>query len=239
MGKLKILFAFPCHNRLEYNKITLPAMMYECKTSDVTDILIIDDDSSDGTSEYIGSLLPSLPSYTECDVVYARRQIGSSVGVFRVIAEFIQPFDYVINICNDTLLPSGGLQELISIIDEGKYSGISPRHVGVIDYPRIVLHDKIVEAQHITCGIYDANLFKGEDLPVNSIVAGERRWVGQEHFLRSKGGRYGIAQGVEMLELDRSALFSRSLEYERLGYARLFEHTRNVKSLYNYAKDIA
>lgn len=239
-----VLVVFPTWNRLDYNMITLPALVYECEQSPVFGrLLIIDDLSEDGTTQYIKKMLPQIKKVLGAErVQYMRRSIGGSTMQWNIAKNKCKGTElkYIANFTNENVIPYGALEKLRSHFKEDVFavgpalSGNAQRRNGVITgFPFITDEPDMVKvATHIGCGLVRVDLLEEfGDVPVKT---GTRKLFGfTEYQNKLKRAGYKILRddSVRFLRLDESPIYSQSIRYHKEGYSRLLNS--NAKAILN------
>lgn len=107
-----IIVCYPCHNRLEYTKITLPQVINELKNSKHNCFLYVgDDNSTDGTKEY----LETLNYIDKLDHIKVGNSLGALSNAFQIAKD--RGATYVYKMDNDILMPDGIIDRMVGIMD--------------------------------------------------------------------------------------------------------------------------
>lgn len=228
--------------------MTLPLIMHEAKSSpDVGLLVIIDDESDDGSSQWIRGMKISEYLGDDCQYSYIRKQVGNSTGQYQIALDECDRLNfqvkYLSNLCNDCLIPDGIIQRLVQHMEnfENMFAcGCSVNNGKVIkindvetSFPYIAKSD-LQDVTHIGIGLYRISVFRemGEVIP--SLLKSEKRFFGFTQYqnrCRAKGYEIKIDKGIRIVELDRSNKFSQLIEHHKKGW------TRNIigkpQSIYN------
>lgn len=237
LGSSDILVIFPTWNRLEYNKMTLPLLIHECANSkDFKHLLIIDDLSTDGTSQWIKSL-PLQKLLGKGRVTYMRQKMASSTKQWNLGRQeaIKHKCNFIANFTNENMIPFGALTKLKSRFKKnvfavgGQLSGNPQNRNGVITaFPFITNEDKLKEVAHIGCGMIRVDLMNiYGDIPVKS---GAKKLFGfTEYQNKLKKNRFKILldESIRFVRLDQSPIYSRSLVYHKEGLSRLLNSNPN------------
>lgn len=209
-----ITVIYPLHNRLYYTQFSLPRVLDECKRSKRFErLFIVDDDSQDGSSEFITGLIER--SGLADKVTYMKKQIGNSIDCINY-ATVKSKTKYFYKVDNDILIPIGCFDHLAAIMDKRSDIGF----LGLLesdDFPYLNHEGKIDIVEHIGgVGIFRGVMFEGW------IGNNDRYWgfTKFQQIMRKKGFMPAWYYGGKNTNLDRSTSYSRALEYARLGYSR-------------------
>ncbi len=226
------MLIIPVHNRIGYNKITLPVLLHIAKMSKRTGhVHIIDDESTDGTSEWINGL-PDIEGYLECTYTYVREKIGSSSKQWLMGHELAgNNIKYLADFCNDQLLPDGIIDLYAGKLDEtNKVYGIgndARSNVPGLVYPFIKHPLHWHRPPHIGSGIIRRECLNIEQLKPNNRFYGFTKW---QYGLKKKGYYSLCSHGVNCMPLDKSPL-SMLEENTRSGDGRNI--IGNISSVFN------
>jgi len=109
-GQPVIYIVIPVHNRLEATRDCLDSLRAQTYTS--FQVVLVDDGSSDGTSEYVRS------GYPEVIVLEGDGNLwwtgGTNLGV-RYAVRYTRDTDYILTLNNDTVLPPTYLHTMVSL----------------------------------------------------------------------------------------------------------------------------
>jgi len=217
---------YPVYNRLEYVMLTLPALIYDCRHSKYfKELLIIDDMSVDGTTEFVKSF-----DYKKLlgGVKYVRRKVGSSTMQWNMAKEK-SGAEYFANFTNENLISMGTIDALRAAHKEdtfgisGILSGNTVRTSGVVtSFPYVDENiTELEEKNFLGCGVFKREVFdKLGDVPVNR---GDKKYFGFTGYqakARAKGWRFYVHKGVRLVRLDESSIYSRCDHYIEKGWAR-------------------
>lgn len=228
---------YPTFNRLDYVKMTLPLLVHECMRSErFNELLIIDDASTDGTWEFIKSL--NLPQFMEGRVRLLRDRIGNSWSQWNISSKiFHEDVKFILNLTNEPLVPMGIIDELASKM-EGTTFAVGPQLVGGNPFPECIDYNEQIlqDVPYIGCGMINREIFQQEgDIKGGD---GDRKYFGFTAYQNKiKKAGYGIYlhKGVEVVQLDRSPVWSRAAEYHQKGWCRLLNC--NDESPFNVSKE--
>lgn len=228
------LWIYGPHNRLYYNQMTLPNVLAECSQSKrFAHLLILDDNSTDGTSEWIQSIdFNAIPGVK---VTYERRAIGNSYdqwNIARAFADKIGGVRYLMNICNDLLIPHGILDESAAILDEHKDAfALGYKHDGRMFSEAIKTRFPVIgtrsiqQSSHIGAGLIRLADMELEGDIKGSTLPGEERYFGftqYQNLLRQyHKKRMLVAKHIQVLPLDKAIDYSRNIKYRDNGVSRL------------------
>jgi len=231
------LWIYGPHNRLYYNQLTLPNILEECSISNrFAHLLIIDDNSTDGTSEWIKAIdFDSIPNL-KGKVTYQRQKVGNSYDQWNIGWEFAEQLGgikYMMNLCNDLLIPLNILDVAAKALDSHKKAfGIGFKHDGQLmqhkqvftHWPVITLPHRIREVSHIGAGLIRLEFMKLEGKIKGSTIPGEERYFGftqYQNLLRQYHNKTMLtADSVQVLPLDKSRAYSLNDKYIKQGYSR-------------------
>lgn len=232
-----VLWIYGPHNRLYYNQITLPTILAECSRANrFAHLLIIDDNSTDGTSEWIQSIdLDSIPNL-KGKVTYQRQKVGNSYdqwNIGRAFANQLGGINYMMNLCNDLLIPDSILDVSAAALDSyGNAFALGYKHDGKLmeakdvhtKWPVITLPHRIRPVKHIGAGMIRLKDMELEGDIKGSIVPGEERYFGftqYQNLLREYHQKKMLtADSIQVLPLDKTIEYSRNEHYIAKGYSR-------------------
>lgn len=146
--KSKIVIALTTFNRLDYTRQCLDTMFKN--TYYPYQLVIVDDNSNDGTRDY----LKSLKKEREFDLILYYDRKGVIKSVNDVLARF--EAEYYIKLDNDVLVPPGWLEKMIKCLKSHKEIGILGLSVGqqmhkeiILKKDRFVVDDEILNFPYI------------------------------------------------------------------------------------------
>lgn len=228
-GDLVVIYL--CYNRLEYVQMTFPRLLDECRRSSrFAHLYIYDDESTDGTSEFITGL--PLEEFLNGRVTYERRPSRSSTKqitwtVERTDAPFIAKID------NDRLLPEGCLDAGMALMDQNPKVGFLGFEPPVEDkMPGLVPPLSLQSVRHTAgVGIFRTKVFHTAG-PIESkgIFFGFTKY--QHHAYRLCRWRACRINGLWATNLDMSSSYSRVTQYRKQKWIRGSRH-RDHKSIFN------
>lgn len=112
------------HNRLEFVQESLPAFLKACESDLVKNVMIYDDMSTDGASEYVVGHLPLHPKFN-----YTRQYIRSSWKQINATIPMAQK--YLFKVDNDIVIPEGYLENLYQVMEANKMMGFLGYRTGL------------------------------------------------------------------------------------------------------------
>lgn len=218
-----VIVVYPVWNRLDYNKITLPAMIDECRNSPVfKKLVIIDDMSVDGTTEWIESLV--IPIHH----VHIKREIGNSTQQWNIAVEEQSASDhkYIANFTNENVPARGSLERMRAVLEKDEsIFGIGPHlsggHFNSGEFSTMfpyMENENIQERPHLGCGMFRRDLFLKFG-PVPSA----RKYFGftqYQNYLKEAGYKVVMDKGIRFLRLDESPIYSQCNHYMLKGWCR-------------------
>jgi len=198
------------HNRLDFVKESFPAFMRECDNHLVKNVMIYDDLSTDGSSEFIMDLIKDEVKYC-----YTRQFINSSWK--QINATYPIADEWIFKMDNDILPPEGYLQNLIDIVNKGSNIGFIGYYTG-----REMKEggEEVQDVRHIGgVGLFKTSAIKHLGGVKQSILPSEARFHGftalQE---KSKFRKCWVKDGwVKDLSLINE---EKQNEYVEIGYTR-------------------
>jgi len=234
----KVTFIYPVHNRLEYNQITLPLILEEVRTSEsVSSLVIFDDMSEDGTSEWIQSL--PIADFIDKPYIYQRKKIGNSTQQWNMARDLFEA-DYYANFCNDNLIPLGVCDLFASILDRnGDAFGVGGRFQSEGDtingfstvFPFIKESATVAAVNHLGCGMFRGDTFAKLGDVGQSVIPGEERYFGftaYQNKARENYWRILLHHGVTVHKLSKS-FYSRLRSFHDKGYTRkVYDYPESV-----------
>lgn len=233
----KVTFIYPVHNRLEYNQITLPLILEEVRTSEsVSSLVIFDDMSEDGTSEWIQSL--PIADFIAKPYIYQRKKIGNSTQQWNMARDLFEA-DYYANFCNDNLIPLGVCDLFVKVLEQrtsafgigGRFQSRQQTVAGVSSAFPVIRPASIETVSHIGCGIVRAESFNQLGNVGQSIIPGEERYFGftqYQNIARKKGWQILRHNGVTVHKLSKS-FYSRLRSFHDKGYTRkVYDYPESV-----------
>jgi glycosyltransferase involved in cell wall biosynthesis len=124
---MKVPLLFPTLNRLEFTRIALENLIENTPPDLVSEILIIDAKSEDGTAEYLKSMLGRLEPFKPRIVENPTRHIVSTMK----LAASMVTSEWIAKIDSDVMVPQGWLETSIAAVKrypEIWVLGIGPMH---------------------------------------------------------------------------------------------------------------
>ena len=131
------------YNRLDLTKQTLDSLFLEQNTQYPFRLIIIDNNSTDGTIDYLKSLSVSCKYLQDIHIQYNQSNLGIAVGrnqALVVANKFNDP--YLSTADNDVKMPDGWLAEAVDIINFNPNFMIGVNMEGGNPYPPITLNKK-------------------------------------------------------------------------------------------------
>ncbi len=104
---------FPCHNRLEYVKAAFQNLLDNTDWTLVKHLWLVDDDSTDGTAEYLKACEFSI-GYK---ATLARGNFGGPVAAMNHVLDRTHA-DVIAKIDSDCIVPPGWLNTMLGVLDE-------------------------------------------------------------------------------------------------------------------------
>lgn len=229
-----VLWIYGTHNRIEYNKMTFPLVLKEARDSHrFGHLLIIDDNSTDGTREYIESY--DLDKILGGNYTYLPSVVGNSYDQWNIAKDAAgEGISYILSMCNDQLFATGIVDELAGIMDMKNdcfgvgylMTGDTQRGNGdvVTNWPYISRPREVVECTHIGSGMVSLEAMRiGGDV-VGSTHKGEERFFGFTQYQNVQNTFYNrktyTARHIRNVLLDRTEAYSLNDEHKAKGYTR-------------------
>jgi len=219
MQESDITIIYPMMNRIYYTQITFPRVLDECTRSErFRKLYIVDDDSTDGSTEFVQDLLKRCP----VDHEYIKKKIGNSIDSINY-ATHGSKTKYYFKVDNDILIPEGAFDYMASFMDINK------------DLAFLMLEERQLLCE-LTCGpwtleyrehIGGVGIFRGAVFEGKGWIGNDRVYWGWTKFQQTaiqKGGwRAAHIKDSGMVLLDASPSYSRSREYKKNGVGRLIK----------------
>ena len=215
----KATLIYPCHNRIEYTKMTLPMVVQEIrKDSDLVEKLIIFDDvSDDGTSEYVQDLVernPSLP------IEYIRKKIGNSTYQINHTYKNTDS-KYLIKVDNDILIPFDYVKTLVWLMEKHN-------DIGFLMMPEVSCFPFIKPKEELSITdrsfIGGVGIFRKIIFDSQGDISSNKRYFGftdyQTKAMQKLGLRACQLDGSGNMNLDASRVYSRVFEHDSKDYGR-------------------
>jgi hypothetical protein len=110
---------FLAHNRLEFTKLCLANLIKNTNWSEVARLVIYDDESTDGTREYLHSFDPGICKIEFEGKVNVEVRTGSFGSPVAIMNNYLRrdPALMFAKIDSDTMVPSGWLDECLRVMD--------------------------------------------------------------------------------------------------------------------------
>lgn len=202
---------YTTHNRLYYTGVTLPRVIDECRKSEnFGKLYIYDDDSTDGTIEYLQSLKLDI----EHEIVYGK--YGDTVSQLKDMMRKTKN-EFFYHIGNDIILPEGIMDILHSTLRQTP-NAISVMIEETANLPFINPGFEVHEREFTSSlGLHRSEYFK-RDIPSGKRFYGfavSQRWHMEKYNLIALG-----IKGMGNTNLDMSP-WSRQVEYESKGWSRI------------------
>ena len=210
----------PIFNRLEYTKLSFPKIIHEClKNKDlIEEIFVYDDMSSDGTSEFVQSIINRYKG--ELKINYLRQKIGNST--FQINHTYKNTDSkYLVKIDNDIVIPTGYFNTLHWLMEKHKSIGflMMPE---CADFPYIHPKEKLSINDRTHIG--GVGIFRREIFVKKGDIISERGFFGftayQNQAKIEQGVRTCELLGSGNMNLDASPIYSRVMYYEKNGWVR-------------------
>lgn len=154
---MKVDILFLAHNRLEFTKATLRALLINTNWSKVGRFIVYDDASTDGTYAYLSEYLPLITGeYTK--IPRAEFKSGVYGGPVSVMNDYLAKLDphssqIFAKVDSDTMLPPGWLDECLPVLENNKADVVNLLGVEAF-YPVVGEHcDRGYEAAKYVGGI--------------------------------------------------------------------------------------
>ncbi len=227
-----ITIIYPMMNRMYYTQITFPRVLDECTRSErFRKLYIVDDDSTDGSTEFVQDLLKRCP----VDHEYIKKKIGNSIDSINY-ATHGSKTKYYFKVDNDILIPEGAFDHMAGVMDnesEVAFLMLMERQgLSELDCSR----ELVTEREHIGgVGIFRGTVFEGKGWIGNDRVYWG--WTKFQQTATQKGGwKAAQLEGSGMVLLDASPSYSRSREYKKNGVGRLIKGNE-IYSVFEPQKD--
>ena len=157
------------HNRIEFVRESFPAFMRECDNELVKNVMVYDDLSTDGSSEFIVGLIKDNPKYN-----YTRQFIGTSWKQINATYPIAQ--DWIFKMDNDIVPPEGYLQNLVDVIQSHSNIGFVGYHTST---EAKLGGTDVSDARHIGgVGLFKTSAIRVLGGVKESIFIGEKRFHG-------------------------------------------------------------
>lgn len=216
---MKVVVSYPCHNRKEYVEITAPQTIDVCREYEDAYLYCGDDDSKDGTWEYLNTL----EGFDKIE----QRKVGNSIWQLNEAFKIANKIGakYVYAMANDILMPNGIIQKMVDIMEENNFVSAmidESTSLPVIGEANIDTNFAFTSS----LGIHRTDCFPDEMLASNRFFGFQRY---QEKAMREKKMKVARITGITNTNLD-GACWSRVDEYKAKGYARkgLIANDKNV-----------
>jgi len=214
-GKVDVIY--PCHNRLDYTRITFPRVVHECKISKVFNHLYVyDDASTDGTGEF---LLEVLEHSGVPHTLYSAAIGNSTYQINRTVE--LSETKYLYKVDNDILIARGMLQHLFDYMEEhddwaftmAKQTDVFPCGIPTAD-PKW-LHRSFIGG---------VGMFRRSVFDEMGTIKSSKRFFGftdyQVQAQRKLGVRSVQVDTITTLNLDVCPWWSRKEHYTKTGESR-------------------
>jgi hypothetical protein len=207
---------YPVHNRLFYTQMTFPRLLHECDLYKDCTLWIFDDDSQDGSSEFIQYLIEGRDN-----VNYYKDVIGNSTFCINHVLSNGKA-EYIYKVDNDIIIPEGSFSNMVNII---------PKECGFLmmgeseNYPDLG-ECEIIETDRTHIG--GVGLFRREAF--SSLIKGNRRFFGftQYQIEAKKRGWKCMEVDSTNMNLDLCEWYCRSKEYETKGWGRIINKVKSI-----------
>ena len=219
MQELDITIIYPMMNRIYYTQITFPRVLDECTRSErFRKLYIVDDDSTDGSTEFVQDLLKRCP----VDHEYIKKKIGNSIDSINY-ATHGSKTKYYFKVDNDILIPEGAFDQMAWLMDHYKdvaFLMLIERQ-GLVELA--LGSDGITEREHIGgVGIFRGTIFEGKGWIGNDRIYWG--WTKFQQTATQKGGwKAAQIDDSGMVLLDACPNYSRYREYKKNGVGRLIK----------------
>lgn len=206
-------------NRGYYVQITFPRVLEECQRSEhFKKLYVVDDDSSDGSSEFVQDLLER----SGIEHKYIKKKIGNSVDSINY-ATAGSKTAYYFKVDNDILIPERCFDNMYSIMQSHPEVGF------LMMEERQLLSELKCELstleyrEHIGgVGMFNGKVFEGKGWIGNDKIYWG--WTKFQQTACNKGGwKAAHINGSGMVLLDASPAYSRAREYRIKGWGRLIK----------------
>ena len=233
MQELDITIIYPMMNRIYYTQITFPRVLDECTRSErFRKLYIVDDDSTDGSTEFVQDLLKRCP----VDHEYIKKKIGNSIDSINY-ATHGSKTKYYFKVDNDIIIPEGCFDCMADLMDKkNEVAFLMMEERQLLSELKCEL-STVEYREHIGgVGIFRGTVFEGK-----GWIGNDRIYWGWTKFQQTacqKGG-WNAAQlhGSGMVLLDASPSYSRSREYKKNGVGRLIKGNE-IYSVFEPEKDV-
>lgn len=232
MQERDITVTYPMMNRLYYTQMTFPRVLNECTISNrFKKLYIVDDDSKDGSSEFVQDLLKRCPVEHE----YIKKKIGNSVDSINY-ATHGSKTKYYFKVDNDILIPEDAFDHMAGIMDHATQTAFLMliERQGLVELA--LGSGGITYREHIGgVGMFRGKVFEGKEW-----IGNDRIYWGWTKFQQTacKTGGWKAAQidGSGMVLLDASPSYSKSREHKKAGLGRLIKGNE-IYSVFEPQKD--
>ena len=219
MQELDITIIYPMMNRIYYTQITFPRVLDECTRSErFRKLYIVDDDSTDGSTEFVQDLLKRCP----VDHKYIKKKIGNSIDSINY-ATHGSKTKYYFKVDNDILIPEGAFDAMAEVMDTQPNIAFLMMEERQKLIELEISFTGITEREHIGgVGIFRGTIFEGKGWIGNDRVYWG--WTKFQQTATQKGGwKAAHLEGSGMVLLDACPNYSRSREYKKNGVGRLIK----------------
>lgn len=214
-----ITVIYLCHNRLDYVKMSLPRIFHECEISTrVKELIIYDDMSTDGTSEYIQSF--DYPN------THLRRKYGNSTQ--QINDTYPKAAKYIFKCDNDILLPYDCFDYMYDLMEiQEKWGFLMMHDIG--RWPTFDLNLDARPASHIGgVGMFRTEIFRNlGDVQTNGRFGGFTKY---QFKAISQGWQCIRLRNVQTCNLDVSPTYGNSKHYEKVGWGRVTNRKETIFS---------
>lgn len=222
-----LLVIYLTHNRLYYTGITLPQVINECKKSErFKELIIYDDDSTDGTKEFLQTIKSDLP------ISIVNGKWGNTVSqINHAKNKHSKDCRYLYILGNDIIIPNNLFDTMCGFMDN-HIECISAMVQETSDLPVCNGIESVFENFEYSTftsslGIHRLEYMKGD-------ITAEKRFFGfqpyQQHLMRTKGYKAVRIKNISNTNLDMSC-WSKQIEFKEKGYSRM-GLVSNKKSLF-------
>jgi glycosyltransferase involved in cell wall biosynthesis len=206
------------HNRLEYTMMTFPPVLFECINPLVVDLWVFDDNSTDGTSEFLQNAI--YLNKNKLKIHYVRKKIGNSTQQLNEVCQNTEA-EYIAKIDNDILILPQYLETLYGVSEKKENLDIAflaPTVNGEFP-PKLQETLTTSNAAHIG-GI---GLFRRKVFLKYGAIKSNKRFFGftvyQKRALRD-GWKACWLGGLEVVDLDGCAIYSKVRQNVKNGWSR-------------------
>lgn len=231
-----ITIIYPAFNRYEYTVMTLPKLLDDAHGSSdlIEELRIYDDNSEDGTSEFIQQVVEKVKDKTPFKINYIRKKIGNST--FQINDSYKKTDSkYLVKIDNDIFIPNKYFETLYGLME--KHDDIAflmmpeTANFPFINHP---VNMSLVSRPHIGgVGIFRKSVFdKKGDIISDKQFFGFTKY--QTDVKKEEGLRICTLKGSGNMLLDASPIYSRARYYEKKGWGR--NMWKGVKSILDKKK---